>query len=298
MSEETDVLQQRIALALRQRLESLGRFGVQQMGRPPAPTAPAVTAAAATTPAAATAAPTTKRRHTAAEQTPPPTPTRQPEPPGELETPAPTSVTTGPTNLTAADPADKAAALAAMSTEVAQCRRCAELANCRTQTVFGVGNPHARLCFFGEAPGADEDLQGEPFVGRAGQLLDKIIAACTLRREDVYIMNVLKCRPPGNRNPQPDEIANCRSYFERQFELIQPEFICCLGAIAAQSLLRTTQYVGRLRGRIHDYRGAKVVVTYHPSYLLRNPDMKRATWEDMKLLMNEMGIEIPKPGRS
>jgi len=169
------------------------------------------------------------------------------------------------------------------------------LAAKRTQTVFGVGNAEARLCFLGEAPGADEDRQGEPFVGAAGQLLNKIIEACTLKREEVYILNVLKCRPPQNRTPLPDETANCRAYFERQLEILQPEFICCLGAVAAQALLRTTQSLGRLRGRFHDYRGIRVVATYHPAYLLRYPDKKRDTWEDMKMLMREM--EIPLPGR-
>jgi DNA polymerase len=167
------------------------------------------------------------------------------------------------------------------------------LAEKRTQTVFGAGNPQPRLCFLGEAPGADEDRQGEPFVGAAGQLLNKIIAACTLKREDVFILNVLKCRPPGNRTPLPDEVANCRTFFERQLEILQPEFICCLGAVAAQTLLRSTRPVGQLRGKFHDYRGIRVVVTYHPSYLLRAPEMKRHTWDDMKMLMQAMGIPLP-----
>jgi DNA polymerase len=167
------------------------------------------------------------------------------------------------------------------------------LAGQRTQTVFGVGNPNTRLCFLGEAPGADEDRLGEPFVGRAGQLLDRIIEACTLKRDEVYILNVLKCRPPGNRAPLPDEVANCRRFFERQLEILQPEFLCCLGATAAQSLLQTTRSLGQLRGKLHDYRGIRVVVTYHPAYLLRYPEAKRATWEDMKLLMQEMGLPLP-----
>jgi DNA polymerase len=176
--------------------------------------------------------------------------------------------------------------------EVAACKRCEELACTRKQTVFGVGNPHARLCFIGEAPGADEDAQGEPFVGRAGQLLNKIIEACKMRREDVYICNILKCRPPGNRNPHPIEAANCRRFLERQLELIEPEFICCLGTIAAQNLLGTPQSIGKLRGKVHWYRGAMVVCTYHPAYLLRNPPAKKDTWDDMKLLMREMGAEL------
>ena len=176
--------------------------------------------------------------------------------------------------------------------EVAGCTLCSELAATRTQTVFGVGDPEARLCFLGEAPGADEDRLGEPFVGRGGQLLNKIIEACRLRREDVYILNILKCRPPGNRNPLPGEAQNCRRYRERQLELIGPEFICCLGAVAAQNLLDTSEPIGKLRGRIHAHGSAKVVCTYHPAYLLRNPSAKKYAWDDMKLLMREMGTPV------
>jgi DNA polymerase len=176
--------------------------------------------------------------------------------------------------------------------EVAHCTRCQELADTRTQTVFGVGNPQARLCFLGEAPGADEDRLGEPFVGRAGQLLNKILEACGLKREEVYILNVLKCRPPGNRNPLPDESENCRRFLDRQLQLIDPEYLCCLGAVAAQNLLSTTEAIGRMRGKIHEYRGIKVVCTYHPAYLLRNPAAKKHTWDDMKLLMRELGSPV------
>jgi uracil-DNA glycosylase family 4 len=179
-----------------------------------------------------------------------------------------------------------------LAQEVAGCTRCHELASTRTQTVFGVGDPQARLVFLGEAPGADEDKQGEPFVGRAGQLLNKILEACKLRREDVYILNILKCRPPGNRNPLPEESQNCRRYLNRQLELIKPEFICCLGSVAAQNLLETTETIGRLRGSVHQFRGVKVVCTYHPAYLLRNPSAKKQTWEDMKLLMRELGTPV------
>ena len=173
------------------------------------------------------------------------------------------------------------------------CQRCQELAGARTQTVFGVGNPNARLCFMGEAPGADEDAQGEPFVGRAGQLLNKIIEACTLRRSDVYILNTLKCRPPGNRNPLPSEVTNCREYLDRQLDVIQPEFICCLGSVAAQALLATDSSIGKMRKRFFDYRGCRVLCTYHPAYLLRNPAAKKEVWDDMQLLMAEMGISLP-----
>lgn len=189
--------------------------------------------------------------------------------------------------------ADRLSALNLICNQVKGCERCQELASTRTQTVFGVGNPSARLCFMGEAPGADEDAQGEPFVGRAGQLLNKIIEACTLRREDVYILNTIKCRPPGNRNPLPSEVTNCREYLDRQLDVIQPEFICCLGSVAAQALLATDSSIGKLRKRFFDYRGCRVLCTYHPAYLLRNPAAKKDVWEDMQLLMAEMGIALP-----
>lgn len=184
--------------------------------------------------------------------------------------------------------------LSELQREVTACTLCQELVGSRTQTVFGVGDPQPRLCFFGEAPGADEDRQGEPFVGRAGQLLTKMIEACTLKRSDVYILNVLKCRPPGNRTPEKDEVEHCRPFFERQLAILRPEFICCLGAVAAQSLLCTAASVGSLRGRVHEWRTAKVVVTYHPAYLLRSPNQKAAAWDDLKLLMREMGLAIPE----
>jgi uracil-DNA glycosylase len=188
---------------------------------------------------------------------------------------------------TAADP--RSVALAAVAREVAVCTRCAELARSRTQTVFGVGNPYARLVFCGEAPGADEDRLGEPFVGRAGQLLNDIITkGMKMRREDVYILNILRCRPPGNRAPLPVEAAACREYLDRQLAIIQPQFICCLGAVAAQNLLGSDATIGRLRGRVHDYQGIKVVCTYHPAYLLRNPEAKRPVWDDIQMLMVEM----------
>jgi uracil-DNA glycosylase len=205
------------------------------------------------------------------------------------------------TGTTPTDP--RAAALAEVACDVAACTRCAELARTRTQTVFGVGNPCARLVFCGEAPGADEDRLGKPFVGRAGQLLtDIIVKGMKMRREDVYILNILRCRPPGNRNPLPLEAANCREYLDRQLAIIRPEFICCLGAVAAQNLLGTDVSIGRLRGRVHDLQGVKVVCTYHPAYLLRNPDAKRFVWDDIKLLMAEMASAsaptAPVPPRS
>ncbi|MBN2216643.1 MAG: uracil-DNA glycosylase [Pirellulales bacterium] len=192
------------------------------------------------------------------------------------------------------DRAAKQTQLDLIQKQVAGCPRCAELARTRTQTVFGMGNPDARLVFLGEAPGADEDAQGIPFVGRAGQLLTKIIEACTLSRNDVYILNILKCRPPGNRNPLPDEAANCREYLDGQLAIIRPEFIVCLGAVAAQNLLETDASIGRLRGKFHLFNGIRVLCTYHPAYLLRNPPAKRQVWDDMQLLMHEMGIELPE----
>lgn len=182
-----------------------------------------------------------------------------------------------------------------LTEKVAACTRCSELAGSRTQTVFGVGPVGVELCFVGEAPGADEDAQGEPFVGAAGQLLNKIIAACGLKREEVYICNTLKCRPPNNRAPLPNEMGACREFLERQLELVQPKFICCLGGSAAQGLLHLDQPLGKLRGRFHDYRGIPVICTYHPAYLLphRNPDKKKDVWQDMKMLLARMGRPVP-----
>jgi DNA polymerase len=190
------------------------------------------------------------------------------------------------------EPSDpRAAALAEIARRVAACTRCAVLVRNRTQTVFGTGSPHARLVFIGEAPGADEDRRGEPFVGRAGQLLtDIIVKGMKLRRQDVYIMNILKCRPPDNRTPLPIEAAACREYLDAQLAVIQPEFICCLGACAAQHLLGTDTPIGRLRGRMHDYQSIKVLCTYHPAYVLRNPAAKRQVWDDIQILMAEMGL--------
>lgn len=186
--------------------------------------------------------------------------------------------------------ADRETAFTILKSEVAACQRCTEIACSRTQTVFGVGNLTPKIAFFGEAPGQDEDKQGIPFVGKAGQLLDRIIAASKLRREDVYILNSLRCRPPNNRTPSELEIENCRPFFEKQLEVLQPEYIVCLGAVAVRSVLQSTESVGRLRGRFHSFRGAKVLVTYHPAYLLRNESAKKLTWEDMQMLMREIGL--------
>ena len=191
--------------------------------------------------------------------------------------------------------AERVNGLAALAQCVKQCTRCPELASTRTQTVFGVGNPQAKILFVGEAPGADEDAQGEPFVGKSGQLLNDIIKACRIRREDIYICNVLRCRPPGNRLPAPEEAANCREFLDGQIAHVNPEYIVCWGACAAQNLLRMTDAIGKLRGRFYTYGRAKVLCTYHPSYLMRNPSAKKDVWEDMKLLFLDMGVDLTKP---
>ena len=177
-----------------------------------------------------------------------------------------------------------AAALVAVRTEIGDCTRCKLHAQGRRQIVFGVGNAEADLMFVGEAPGADEDAQGIPFVGRAGQLLTKIIEAIDLKREDVYIANVIKCRPPGNRNPEQDEVDTCEPFLFQQVDIIKPKVIVALGTFAARALLRTLDPISRLRGRIYDYRGARLIPTFHPAYLLRNPASKREVWEDMKVV--------------
>jgi uracil-DNA glycosylase len=184
--------------------------------------------------------------------------------------------------------------LESIVTDMGDCRRC-KLSTTRTRIVFGAGSPTASLMFVGEAPGFDEDQQGVPFVGKAGQLLTRIIQAINLTRDQVYICNVIKCRPEGNRNPQAYEIIACSPFLNRQIASIQPEFICALGTFAAQTLLKTTQPISRLRGQFHDYNGIRLLPTFHPSYLLRNPDKKREVWEDMKLLMNEMTRSLSMP---
>ncbi|TWT88632.1 Uracil DNA glycosylase superfamily protein [Pseudobythopirellula maris] len=255
--------------ALIQRLEGLQGAGVTHLPRPSE--TPAALPSAAEAPTA-----------------PPPAPSPAPTSPREeMPKRAPAAPAIKPVEIS------KARTLKVLSQEVADCTACTELAATRTQTVFGVGDPKARLCFMGEAPGADEDRLGEPFVGRSGQLLTKIIEACTLSRDEVYILNVLKCRPPGNRNPAPEESAACRRFLIRQLELIKPEYLCLLGAVAAHNLLETNTPIGKLRGKTHDFRGIKVVCTYHPAYLLRNPPAKKDAWEDMKRLMDLMGIELP-----
>lgn len=176
------------------------------------------------------------------------------------------------------------ASLPELDAAICDCRKCA-LGDTRTKFVFGTGDPDADLMFIGEGPGADEDAKGEPFVGRAGQLLNKIIEAIGMKREQVYICNIVKCRPPNNRAPLPAEEESCTPYLMKQIELVKPKFIVCLGRTAGQWILQTTDGLSAMRGRIHDFRGIGLIVTYHPAALLRNPEWKKPTWEDMKMLM-------------
>lgn len=297
---------------VRQRLESLQRAGVEQIGKAPAvaPVAGAepgarsetnggnLATASITNPNASISAPAQRQ---SAPVTPPALPPATPSLPTVMPRPrSPAPLLSTSSSLASPYPADlpnsvaeRQSLLDSLNAKIRGCTLCRELACTRTQTVFGVGNAKPRVVFFGEAPGADEDRQGEPFVGRAGQLLTKIIEACGWQRSDVYIMNVLKCRPPDNRNPLPHETDNCRPYFERQFEILRPEYIVCAGTVPAQALLESAESVGKLRGRFHRYRGSTVLVTYHPSYLLRNPSAKKYVWDDMQMLLKEMGLPIP-----
>jgi DNA polymerase len=190
-------------------------------------------------------------------------------------------------------------ALAALARRVAACSRCPELASTRTQTVFGVGALDPDLCFVGEAPGGDEDKQGIPFVGAAGQLLDRIIAAMGLKRDECFICNILRCRPPANRTPRADEASHCREYLDATLELARPKFLCALGLTAAQNLLDSKSSLLKLRGRFHDYKGIPLICTYHPAALLpnRSPEKKKDVWDDMKALLTKMGRPIPATGK-
>jgi DNA polymerase len=193
----------------------------------------------------------------------------------------------------AKNPQERIAVLSQLKVKVEACRLCHELACQRKQTVFGVGPVTTRFVMVGEAPGAEEDRIGDPFVGPAGQLLDKILIATGIPRDQVYILNTIKCRPPGNRVPSDSESENCRPFLEAQLEILQPDYIVCWGAVAVRAILGTTESIGRLRGRFHWYKKSKVLVTYHPSYLLRAPEAKKLTWEDMKTLMRELGTLKP-----
>jgi DNA polymerase len=272
-----------LSAQLRQHLASLRAAGVQWLPAAPATSAPATSAPASAQPRIppSVAAPAPRIASASA-----PAATSPEVVSTSLFVPSRDAVDVPPAD-------ERRRELTVLAERVAGCTRCTELAAQRTQTVFGVGAVDPELCFVGEAPGFNEDQQGEPFVGEAGQLLNRIIAACGMKREEVYICNIVKCRPPGNRLPSPDEAAHCREYLVRQLELVRPKFICCLGACAAQNLLGTTQSVGRLRGKFQDYQGIPVLVTYHPAYLLRNPAAKKDVWEDMKILLARMGKPIP-----
>jgi uracil-DNA glycosylase family 4 len=184
-------------------------------------------------------------------------------------------------------------ALRLIREDIGDCTRCRLHKQGRKQIVFGVGNPEADLMFIGEAPGADEDEQGEPFVGRAGQLLNNMIKAMGLRREDIYIANIIKCRPPGNRTPERDECETCSPFLMRQIEAIKPKVLVALGAVAARTLLAINAPMSELRGHWYDFRGTKLAVTYHPAFLLRDPRQKKETWKDLQMVMKELGLAIP-----
>ncbi len=248
----------------------------------PPPAKPTQSAKTATRPVAAQAA----------TQTTAPAPVVAPPEPAPVKQAQPALLAEGDYGDAITDVGERNAALTVIAEEVSACTQCPELCRTRSKTVFGIGSAEAKIVFLGEGPGANEDQQGEPFVGAAGQLLDKILSASGLSREQVYIVNVVKCRPPGNRNPADGEIQNCWNYLERQLEIIQPTHIVCLGSVAAKSLLNTKLSLGKMRKQWHQYRNSKVIVTYHPAYLLRTPTAKKHVWEDMKLLMAEFGVEL------
>ena len=196
------------------------------------------------------------------------------------------------------DVADPVTALKLIREDIGDCTRCKLHEQGRKQIVFGVGNPRAQLMFVGEAPGADEDQQGEPFVGRAGQLLNNMIKAMGITREAVYIANVVKCRPPSNRTPEPDECDTCSPFLMRQIEVVQPKVIVALGAVAAKNLLAVQTSLRDLRGRWFEYRGCKLAVTYHPAFLLRDPRQKAEAWKDLQMVMKELGLKAPAKGEA
>ena len=278
MSETEPFPEEELARQARQHLESLRAAGVDWLpdGHAPRPQ-PAGAASAAPTPSPTTETPVQPAAGDIQ---------------GRLWGPgsAPAAAPEGVSGLTVEQ---RKEALTALARRVSQCTRCPALSSTRSRTVFGVGPLDPELCFIGEAPGGEEDRLGEPFVGPAGQLLDRIIVACGMKRQEVFICNILRCRPPGNRTPLPDEAKNCQEYLEQTLALVRPKFLCALGVCAATNLLGVTQSMSRLRGRFHDYQGIPVLCTYHPSYLLRNPPAKRDVWEDMKKLLARMGKPIP-----
>jgi DNA polymerase len=275
---ETDVAE--VAEELRRHLTWLGDAGIREI-----PAVPAAAPGRSEEPRAEGAAPTS-----------PAAPSRVHGSPG-VRTPAPpppeVPARAAPGPYAPSDRGCGSEALLAVRRELGECARC-KLAGGRTKLVFGVGNPGAELAFVGEGPGEDEDLQGEPFVGRAGQLLTKMIEAMGYRREDVYIANVVKCRPPGNRNPEPDEIEACEPFLRAQLAAIGPKVIVALGKFAAQTLLRETAPISKLRGRWFEYGGVRLMPTFHPAYLLRSPAEKGKAWEDLQLVMKELGKAPPR----
>ncbi|QDU94162.1 uracil-DNA glycosylase [Lignipirellula cremea] len=310
MTDEAEIRERR-RLAVLQRLQSLHRAGLRQLPRPDrqavetlqqtftgaAPRVEPIVEAPSATPSSSASPSSASPAATSSAPTPTAAASSAEAPPVSRPAPRPVASTSlfsgqaGGSDMLgrAATLEQRRDALRLVADEVAGCTRCA-LSRSRTQTVFGVGNPMTRIVFLGEGPGAEEDRVGEPFVGAAGQLLDKMISAMSLSRDEVYILNVVKCRPPGNRNPEPEEALACRDYLDRQLAILQPEFICCLGAVAAKNLLDSPKSVGQLRGHIWRHGPSKVVVTYHPAYLLRAPQEKRKAWEDLQLLMGEMGL--------
>jgi DNA polymerase len=259
---------------LRTNLAARGRSGLVGVSKRPSPRAPSAVADAASLASVVAAAPVSIAAPPAAAAAP-----------GDPEDDADTGAPRG------------AAGLAIVREELGDCQRC-KLAPSRQNLVFGVGNPDAHLVFVGEAPGADEDAQGEPFVGKAGQLLTKMIEAMGYAREDVYICNVLKCRPPGNRNPEPDEVAQCEPFLKKQLAAIRPRMIVALGKFAVQCLLRDDSPISRLRGGLRTYEGIPLMPTFHPAYLLRDPSKKKLAWEDLKAVnaaLAKVGISPPRP---
>ena len=296
---EADDERRVLARIVRQRIEALGRAGIDRLPIPlrvlVKPPVPAAVRAATRPiePPSPSASPLAVAPAPAPAPKPAPKPTLPSVPP-----PLAASLFEEP-SIDVMVPADeRPALLETLAAEVSRCVRCPQLASTRTQTVFGEGSTTARLMFVGEAPGADEDRTGRPFVGRAGSLLtDMITKGMGLDRSEVYIANILKSRPPENRPPQPDEMAHCLPYLERQIEIIRPEFLCLLGKTAASALLETALPLGRLRGKWFRYRKIPTIVTYHPSALLRNPAWKRDAWEDLQTLMNAMGLKAPERKR-
>jgi uracil-DNA glycosylase len=215
--------------------------------------------------------------------------------PEEAAIPARKPIPTAPQVGSIIAPADRATALLQIVEDIGDCKRC-PLHTGRHSIVFGQGDPNARLMFVGEGPGADEDAQGLPFVGRAGQLLNNMITAMGLKREETYICNVVKCRPPGNRTPEPEEANTCSQFLFRQIDVVRPQVIVALGATAATYLLGQRQPLAGLRGRVHAFRGASLIVTYHPAYLLRDPRQKKEAWADLQIAMKELGLKAPQRG--